>query len=50
LNEYISILIFLEFFTGKTEDYKQTLKHEEILIILCEDLESAEIIIDGKDS
>lgn len=50
LNEYISILRLLEFFADDIRDDRQTPASEEIRIFLCEDLKSAEIIIDGKNS
>ncbi|KAL5350992.1 hypothetical protein ACLOAV_004565 [Pseudogymnoascus australis] len=48
LNEYV--FESFELSADKTEDYQQTSESEEIRVLLCEDLHSAEIKIDGKHS
>ncbi|KFY26188.1 hypothetical protein V491_01417 [Pseudogymnoascus sp. VKM F-3775] len=55
LNEYMFKPRALEFIADKTEGYQQTFEQqtfdpEEIRIFLCEDLHSAGIKIDGKNS
>lgn len=50
LNEYIFTLRLLDFFADEVRDDQQTPAPEEIRIFQCEDLKSAEIIIDGKKS
>ncbi|KFY01314.1 hypothetical protein O988_02812 [Pseudogymnoascus sp. VKM F-3808] len=50
LNEYVFTLVSPELLADKTEDYQQTSESGVIPVFLCEDLNSAEIKIVGKNS